>query len=557
MSNKSLNKIRVGLLLDSYEIPAWAYLMIKEIISSDYAKICLTVINSSHELKSKENGNLIKKIIRNQKDLCYFGYRIFEKKRYVPKFDLFEIKNCKDLLQDSDEIIISPIQKKFSDTIQDDDVKKIEEYDLGVLIRLGFRILKGKILNSAKFGVWSYHNGDNQINRGGPAGFWEVVENIPYTGIILQILDEDLDNGKIIYKSFTSTDPLYVNRNQNNLYWKNVLIIPRKLKELQRLGKKEFIINVEKYNSSLNFYDQKLYKQPTNRETIRIMLKHVQKYLKIKFFEKRNFEQWGLLFDLRDGISQSLWRFKRIIPPKDRFFAEPFVVEKENQYFIFIEEFFYNSNKGRISLITMNSEGKYSKPTPIIEKPYHLSYPNIFEYNGTFYMIPESSQNNTIEIYKCKNFPFEWEFSTTIMDDIKSLDNTLFNKDGKWWLFSSIPFLGASPNDELSLFYSNNPLSKEWTAHPHNPIVSDVRKARSGGKIFEYNGSIYRPSQDCSGGYGRGLIFNKINELNEFQFKESRIGSVYPNWDKKITGIHTFAWEKQLTVFDARIIRNK
>lgn len=557
MSNKNLNKIRVGLLLDSYEIPAWAYLMIKEIISSDYAKICLTVINSSHEPKSKENGNLIKKIIRNQKDLCYFGYRIFEKKRYVPKFDLFEIKNCKDLLQDSDEIIISPIQKKFSDTIQDDDVKKIEEYDLGVLIRLGFRILKGKILNSAKFGVWSYHNGDNQINRGGPAGFWEVVENIPYTGIILQILNEDLDNGKIIYKSFTSTDPLYVNRNQNNLYWKNVLIIPRKLKELQRLGKEEFLINVEKYNSSLNFYDQKLYKSPTNRETIRIMLKHVQKYLKIKFFEKRNFEQWGLLFDLRDGLSQSLWRFKRIIPPKDRFFAEPFVVEKENQYFIFIEEFFYNSNKGRISLITMNSEGKYSKPTPIIEKPYHLSYPNIFEYNGTFYMIPESSQNNTIEIYKCKNFPFEWEFSTTIMDDIKSLDNTLFNKDGKWWLFSSIPFLGASPNDELSLFYSNNPLSKEWTAHPHNPIVSDVRKARSGGKIFEYNGSIYRPSQDCSGGYGRGLIFNKINELNEFQFKESRIGSVYPNWDKKITGIHTFAWEKQLTVFDARIIRNK
>ena len=205
----------------------------------------------------------------------------------------------------------------------------------------------------------------------------------------------------------------------------------------------------------------------------------------------------------------------------------------------------------------MNSEGKYSEATPIIEKPYHLSYPNIFEYNGTFYMIPESSQNKTVEIYKCKNFPFEWEFLTTIMDDITSLDNTLFNKDGKWWLFSSIPVLGASPNDELSLFYSNNPLSKQWTAHPHNPIVSDVRKARSGGKIFEYNGSIYRPSQDCSGGYGNGLIFNKINELNESQFHENRVGSVYPNWDKKITGIHTFAWEKQLTVFDARIIRNK
>ena len=156
------------------------------------------------------------------------------------------------------------------------DKKKIEEYNLDVLIRLGFRILRGKILNAAKFGVWSYHNGDNQINRGGPAGFWEVVENIPHTGIILQILNEDLDNGKIIYKSFTSTDILYVNRNQNNLYWKNVIIIPRKLKELQRLGEEEFFINGEKYNSSLNFYYQKLYKTPANRKTSKIRLKKIK-----------------------------------------------------------------------------------------------------------------------------------------------------------------------------------------------------------------------------------------------------------------------------------------
>ncbi|MGO9567709.1 MAG: hypothetical protein ACLP5H_09225, partial [Desulfomonilaceae bacterium] len=43
--------------------------------------------------------------------------------------------------------------------------------------------------------------------------------------------------------------------------------------------------------------------------------------------------------------------FNYIIPPKDRFWADPFPVEIDGKYFIFVEEFVYARNKGHISAI--------------------------------------------------------------------------------------------------------------------------------------------------------------------------------------------------------------
>ena len=71
---------------------------------------------------------------------------------------------------------------------------RLRIHNLDVAISFGFRILKGRALRIAKHGVWSYHHGDNHINRGGPAGFWEVLEGSPVIGSVLQVLDEDLDN---------------------------------------------------------------------------------------------------------------------------------------------------------------------------------------------------------------------------------------------------------------------------------------------------------------------------------------------------------------------------
>ena len=68
------------------------------------------------------------------------------------------------------------------------------------MIRLGSKILKGKILKCSRNGILSLHHGDNQVFRGGPAGFWETYFGINNSGFIIQQLTDKLDAGNVIFR---------------------------------------------------------------------------------------------------------------------------------------------------------------------------------------------------------------------------------------------------------------------------------------------------------------------------------------------------------------------
>ena len=548
------NKLKIGLLIDSTNIPYWAYSMIEKINQSNYAQINLLIINGNKQIK---NNNITK--IKNNKN--YFLYKIytkFENKIYKQESNTFETYDLESILLDTNKITVIPKQTKYSDLIEEEDVKKIKEFDLDVIVRLGFRILRGGILKAAKCGVWSFHHGDNNINRGGPAGFWEVFEKHPVTGSILQIITEELDEGKILTKSYSTTDPILVKRNCNNYYMKTLSFLPRKLKELQELGQERFLENVEKENENLRFYSNRLYTRPTNIEFLRLWYSNFGKFIKRNVQNTYSFEQWGLLFDIKNDVSKSMWRYKKILPPKDRFWADPHIITKDDNYFVFIEEYIYKKSKGHISLIKIDKKGNYKYLGKILEKKYHLSYPFVFEFENNYYMIPETEANKSIELYKCTDFPMKWEYYGKIMNNVSAVDTTIFNHNNKWWMFTGIKENdGASNSDELFLFYSDNPLSDRWIRHEKNPIVSDVRQARPAGKIFSINSKIYRPSQNSSNYYGYGISINQIEKINEKEYEEKSITSILPNWDRSITGVHTFQYDEGLSIIDAKIKRRR
>jgi hypothetical protein len=90
------------------------------------------------------------------------------------------------------------------------------------------------------------------------------------------------------------------------------------------------------------------------------------------------------------------------------------MVRSGNSYFIFVEEFIYKTNKGHISVLELDLTGHLLKTERIIENPYHMSYPFVFECDGTWYMIPETGGNRSIELYRCTEFPWKWEFVKSI-----------------------------------------------------------------------------------------------------------------------------------------------
>ena len=546
------NKIKIGLLIDSYKLTLWQYIIIQKLIYSDYADIELIIKNN----RKKSRKTLLTKIRNHWKHALYLIYIKIDKKIFKLKRDAFELRDTTKLLKEISEIKVEPISTKFSDRFRDEDILNIKNYNLDILIRFGFGILRGDILNASKYGIWSYHHGDNSVNRGGPAGFWEVIEGIGTTGSILQILTEDLDGGKILYKSSSKTDEFSINRNKNNYYWKSLAFLPRKIEELYTIGEDEFFKKVNSDNAYPSFYSNRLYSKDnfSNIKMFKLFLSNFFKIAYKKIYVRIFLEQWILLFSIKEGLSTSFWRFKKIIPPKDRFYADPFIVKRDELYYIFIEELLYSTKKGHISVIEMDSKGNYKPPVKILDKPYHLSYPHIIENGNDYFMVPETSNNRTIELYKCTKFPYKWEFKMNLMEDVLAVDSTFFYYENRWWLFCNmVEHPEASKHDELYLFYADKLETTKWTPHPMNPIVSDVTKARPAGNIFIYNEKIFRPSQNSTHKYGYGITINEILVLNENEYSEIKIDAINPNWDDKILRTHTFNHVENLTIIDGRL----
>ena len=534
--------------------------MIKRLRASPVVEIALVVINSSSaaNVPLTEASGRIQTLWTEPEILLYRLYRRLDARLFRPRPDAFAPIDATEIIGDTAVMYATPIMTTYSDRLNADDESAIRSHDLDVLVRLGFRILRGDVLHSARYGVWGFHHGDNRVNRGGPAGVWEVLLQQSLTGTVLQILTEDLDDGLVLCRSFSATDPVSVARNRNALYWKSLAFIPRQLEALHRVGAEDYITAVGRDNPALSTYSHRLYTAPRNRELVRPLLRLAKRVASRQIMSRLTTQQWILLYDRREQPSSALWRFKPLVPPKGRFWADPHIVYRDGRHYIFIEELTYARGRGHIAVMTVDSGGAISDPRPVLTQPYHLSYPFVFEKDGEYYMVPESSENRTIDLYHCVDFPDRWELHRTLMADVVAVDTTLHQHNGRWWLFANmVEHDGASNWDELFLFSAPDPLSNDWTPHPMSPVVSDVRRARPAGRLFSHRGQLYRPSQDSSRGYGYGVRMNRVVDLSKSSYREEEVGWLGPEWRDDIRGIHTWSHEPGLTVVDARLRRRQ
>jgi hypothetical protein len=211
------------------------------------------------------------------------------------------------------------------------------------------------------------------------------------------------------------------------------------------------------------------------------------------------------------------------------------------------------THRGHIACLELDDQLKIKSKTIVLKRPYHLSYPFLFNYDGQLYMMPETKSNHAIELYRCVQFPDQWEYAKPLMQNVDAVDATLFHKDDLWWLFVNIQEKGGSSWDTLHLFYSDSPLSDHWTPHPRNPIVKDVHTARPAGYILNINGKLIRPSQDCSVRYGYATNFNHITVLTKSDYAEKREQTFTPPMDENILGTHTWNEAVGLQIIDVNL----
>ncbi len=526
-------KLRIAVLIESEIVSNWIYQMLSKINSNYCSEIVLLI-------KSNQCG--IKK--RKSKFFIYNLYRKLDRKQFRVFPDALEDKSLNSLLN--------------IDIVSQENIEAIKRSSIDILILLSPVLLSKEVVSLVKYGAWSFYVGDIKKNRGAQNLFWDVIDRKGRVNTTLKIQTNDCY--KMTTLTTSLTDNLSVNRSANSYYWKAAAIMPRKINELYRVGEITFFNKLKDIKEDLFLNLFNIEHTPTNWQAIIKLLKFNLIRMQNGINGRLYFNQWILLFRLENSKNtlKDLTKFKEIVPPKDRFWADPHVLMKNGKYYIFIEELIYKENKGFISVIEMDENGNYKDPVKVLESDCHMSFPFVFEENDQIYMIPETKEANSIQLYKCIDFPYKWEFKKVLIDNVKAVDTVLFKNEGKYWLFTNmVENEGASFYDELYLFSSKSLISDNWKSHPDNPIVSDVRNARMAGKLFFYNKSLYRPAQNCSNHYGYGMQLNRVETLNESNYSEELFYSIIPDWNQNIIATHSISTSKNLTIIDAQYRRRK
>jgi hypothetical protein len=234
----------------------------------------------------------------------------------------------------------------------------------------------------------------------------------------------------------------------------------------------------------------------------------------------------------RGDLGGRPWRVLRNEP--FRFFADPFPVTWEGKTCLFFEDFDHRIGKGRISAINFGCAGPEGEVFQVLDLPWHLSFPFIFQHSNQLWMIPESSQNRTVSLYRADCFPHKWTKEAELLEHIEASDSVIVPVGDVLWLLTTVPSNGSHRSDALCLFQSKS-LFGPWFPHEGNPVLVDAKSARSAGPTITRNGAVWRPVQDCDGRYGAALGLAEIIRLDAGGFEQRvrtviRPGHHWPGW---------------------------
>ena len=477
----SQQKIKIALILNGSRVPAWVYEAVKQIIQSELAQIVLTLV--------PKNEASLPALTPIRVGFDYFllrKYLNYDKAKYPLFPSAFKEQDIEDLI--GNQLLKTDFNTAngyFS--LSTNSLEKIKQTQTDLIISLVSPLIARDPTIDVAHGIWYFKHGEQSTEHLIVEGAWEFLLAKAETKLSLMCLKDTSNDPISLYETYSSTDHFGIYRNRNNYLWKAPYLLIRSLRNIESKPSKQSALLIDSSKPIT------VKGQPSNKYVVKGLLSNYFKRILNKWDEFVNFEQYILLFKFSQGktVNHSFTEFERIIPPKDRFWADPFVIKKNNAYYIFIEELIYSHGLGTIGVIKMNEDGTYSDPQMVLEKDYHLSYPFIIEDNGALYMIPETKNDSTIQLYKCVDFPNEWQLQEIIMDKVQALDTTVFFHENNYWMFTNIKeHAGISAYDELFLFYSDTLVNGNWLPHPKNPIISDVRTARPAGAIFKEDGKI-------------------------------------------------------------------
>lgn len=548
--------------MDRPELAASAARIIEDIQESNFASIELVVWHEAAAAGPapaagpawRRKLEILRDPARRQQVLFALYSKWDRRRGPAPSPD--EPVDCGPWLEKVPSLRVRPEGKRFVHRFRAEDLAEIARHDLDVILRFGFNILRGGILRAARYGLWSFHHGDNDAYRGGPALFWEVVEQNPESGVILQVLEEALDDGVVLSKSVFPSEPgLSWSRNRFGPYWASTHFVIERLWQLHNYGWEQ--VTAQATKSGQYRGRQAIYRAPTNSAVARWLAPALVRKAARRLTQGPAANHWKTALRRLPAAGSAiaapldLREFHWLESPSGVFWADPVLCEWQGQTHLFVEEYDYARQRGRLAVAQVE-DPRLLRFETCLDEPFHLSYPCVFTHGGQAYMIPESHAAGEVRLYAAGDYPLRWKLRKVLLK-IPAVDTTPYYDGRKWWLFvTTCGPLGFCPS--LLLFHADE-LEGEWTYHPANPLSGSLENVRNAGPVFESEGRVYRPSQSGRGGYGANFSLNEVERLNEREYRERRVSTTLPRGLPGMLGTHTYTrtahWEAVDGVFRA------
>ena len=530
MAADCIKKLKIGILMrDIEKLENWEYRILKGIIEHPNLELCVFIKDGRKQTKknlfaSNAVTNALFSLQMKVESL------VFKRKQTVDAAEI--ISKTKD----TGIIYLNPAREGLWDVFSKEDSGKVKAYDLDIILKHEFCIIRGDILRAARHGIWNLHHADTAINRGdSPAGFWEMTHNEPCSGVTLQLLTEEPESGLVIDKAWYNWFFSFLKTN-NDLLENSVTLLFKNINKLLDQGH----IDTKKPLT----YCHMLHKKPALKDLLAYMIKFYLKaftYIFNRVLPLKRMNCWTLCFGKGSFLEAELFRMNPVAVPKNEFWADPFLYEYNNQLYVFFETYPYKTRRGKLSSgkVIADGNGKYSVTgvQDILVCDYHLSYPQIVNEDGELFMMPETHQNKRLEVYRCVQFPGKWELYATAFKGEEIIDPTYFyDCNGNRWLLVN---KGWTHEAELHIYKIDSLKLGSITPHRQNPVLIDCMRGRNGGGIFKYENEYYRPSQiNTHGFYGKGLQISKIKKLTLDEFEDEPIITVEPKFMKGLIGMH-------------------
>jgi hypothetical protein len=235
--------------------------------------------------------------------------------------------------------------------------------------------------------------------------------------------------------------------------------------------------------------------------------------------------------------------------PSLRFYADPFPIVRDGELTVFVEDFDHRTQKACISAVHFGDHGPVGPVFPVLQEPWHLSYPFLIEDDGEVWMIPESSQDRTVRLYRADPFPHRWVQEAVLLEGMEASDATVVRHAGQFWMLAATRDGVGSYSDMLSIFMADRLLGP-WQPHPGNPVLIDAASARPAGAMLHRNGRLWRPVQDCRRGYGTGLGLAEVTRLDREGFAQKVHTTLRPGPEWPGRKLHTLNRAGPLEVID-------